>query len=303
MRSKLTGEEGAIVQKLPVLATVARTYRAVFGGLGSIYKASWLALLALTPLTGYVAYFEARDEASEIALVKFIWSSLSNLGVVSLAVAWQRYITIGASLPFVGSNLRDRSLWNYVGVGLKIGLLTFLPAGLVIVGVLFTLSQLLGVARPMDMPAPYLISSIVFNILVGVLAVAAAFRLSPLLAARAADDLQPSLEALWNRTRGNTWRLAATSLLCVLPPYLFSVLALGVLSRFGFDVATDDPRQASEWSPHVLAAAAMVATVLYPIAVCLVFGAIASTYNHFVEYAGPTREMSPEARMRLERRW
>ena len=299
----MTGAEGAIVQKLPVLATVARTYRAVFGVLGSIYKASWLALVVLTPLTGYVAFFEARDEASEIALVRFIWSSLGNLSVVSLAVAWQRYITIGASLPFVGSNLRDRSLWSYVGVGLKIGLLTFLPAGLVIVGVFFTLSKMLGVARPMDMPAPYLISSIVFNVLVGVLAVAAAFRLSPLLAARAADDLQSSFESLWNRTRGNTWRLAVTSLLCVLPPYLFSVLAFGVLSNVGFYIATDDPRQASEWSPHVLAAVAMVATLLYPIAVCLAFGAIASTYNHFVEYAGPTQEMSTEAQMRLEHRW
>jgi uncharacterized membrane protein YczE len=305
MHSNVTGTEGPIVQKLPVLATVARTYRAVFGELTSIYKASWLALVVLIPLTGYVAFFESRGEASGIASVKFIWSLFSNLSVISLAVAWQRYMTIGASLPLVGSNLRDRSLWNYVGVGLKIGLLTIFPAGLVMMAVAFTLSKTLGVA-PIDMPAPYLVASIAFNTLVGVLGIASAFRLSPLLAARAADDLQSSFQSLWNRTRANTWRLAMVTLLCMLPPYVLSLLAFGPLSNFGLQIATDDPTQVSEWSHHMFAAVAMVATLLYPIAVCLAFGAIANTYNHFVmaeEYVGPTQEMSAETQMRLEHRW
>jgi len=180
------------MQKLPVLATVAHTYQAVFRELGSIYRASWPWLVALTPMAGYVALFEARNAASEVALVKFIWSSLCNLAVISLAVAWQRYIVIGTPLRFVGSNLRDRSLWNYVGVGLKMALLTIFPAGLAMMALSFTLSQMFGGIRPMDMPAPYLVSTVIFDVLVGVLAFACVFRLSPLLPARAADDLQSS---------------------------------------------------------------------------------------------------------------
>jgi hypothetical protein len=293
-------------QKLPILATAARTYRAVFRELGSIYRASWPWLVALTPVAGYLAFFEARNATSEVALVKFIWSSLSNLAIISLAVAWQRYIVIGTPLRLVGSNLRDRSLWNYVGVGLKIGLLTIFPAGIAIIAVSFTLSQMLGVARPMDMPAPYLISTVLFDVFVGVLAFAFVFRLSPLLPARAADDLQCSFRSVWNRTRGNTWRLAMTSLLCAMPPYMFVMLALGVLTSIGLYFAGDDPSGPSEWSPHIFAVVAMVATSLNPIAVCLAFGAVAGTYNHFIRaerHDGLASEMSSEARLRLEHRW
>ena len=80
----------APMPKLPVFATVARTYRAVFGQLGSIYRACWPWVLGLTPVAGYLAFFEARQAASEVAQVKVIWSLLSNVATISLAVAWQR---------------------------------------------------------------------------------------------------------------------------------------------------------------------------------------------------------------------
>jgi hypothetical protein len=259
--------------KLPVFATAARTYRAVFGQLGSIYGASWPWLLALTPVAGYLAFFEAQDAASEVAQVKLMWSISSNLATISLAVAWQRYMVIGTPLRLVGRNLRDRSLWRHVGVGLKIGLFTILPAGLVILAVTLILPQVLGVDRPIDMPAPYFVSMLIF-VLVVLLAFAFVFRLSPLLPARAADDLRSSFRSVLNRTRGNTWRLAMTSVLCSLPAY--------ILGSIGLYLASDDPGGTSPWSPHAFPAVAMVATLLYPIAVCLAFGALAGTYNHFI---------------------
>ena len=271
------------MQKLPVFATVARTYRAVFAQLGSIYRACWPWLLGLTPVAGYLAFFEARQAASEVSEVKVIWSLLSNLATISLAVAWQRYMVTGTPLRLVGSNLRDRSFWNHVGVGLKIALLTIFPAGLVIIAVTLILSQVHDVVRPIDMPAPYLIAVVIFDVLLLALAFAVVFRLSPLLSARAADDLQSSFRSVWNGTRGNTWRLAMASLLCALPPY--------ALVSVGLYLASDDPSGLSQWSPHMFPAVAMVATLLYPVAVCLAFGVLASTYNHFVRDA-PASEMS-----------
>jgi hypothetical protein len=272
------------MQKLPVFATAACTYRAVFGQLGSIYGASWPWLLALTPMAGYVAFFEAQDAAAEVSQVKLSWSISSNLATLSLAVAWQRYMVIGAPLRLVGSNFRDRSLWRHVGVGLKIGLLTLLPAALVMLGVTVILSEVFGVVRPIDMPAPYFVAMLIFDALVVLLAFAFVFRFSPLLPARAADDLQLSLRSVWTRTRGNTWRLAMTSVLCALPTYIFISI--------GLYLASDDPGGTSPWSLYGFPAVAMVATLLYPIAVCLAFGALAGTYNHFVR-DDPAREVSP----------
>jgi hypothetical protein len=277
------------MQKLPVFATVAHTYRAAFGELGSIYRACWPWLLVLTPVAGYLAFFEAQDAAPEVAHIKVIWSVWGNVATISLAVAWQRYMVIGTPLRFLGSNLRDRSFWRHVGVGLKIGLFTIFPAALVILAVTFIVTQTLGVAQPIDMPRPYFVSLLIFDVFLVVLAFAGVFRFSPLLPARAADDLRSSFRSVWNRTRGNTWRLVMTSVLCALPSYLFAT--------FGVYLASDEPSGTSPLSPHIFPAVAMVATLLYPIAVCLAFGALASTYNHLVR-ADAAPEMSTEARLR-----
>ena len=160
-------------------------------------------------------------DATGFALFSNLVNILLLFAGVSIAVAWHRLLILGERPGFSGANVATGNLWHYVGMGIVIFLISFLPA----LAIVFSMSALLAPANE-GVPTPTVIALALLLYAVGAVA---ALRLSLLLPARAIADRGLTFRQTWVRTRGNTWRLFWGIVVTTVPPLPFkdtpSVLA------------------------------------------------------------------------------
>ena len=231
--------------KLPLWSTIGLSYSTYFRHFIDALSASWLWLVLVTPLTAVASWQQWSWMGAVIAgaqrgipvqtlALPFEVQVLSNvdyllvlLASVSIAVAWHRLMILGDHPGFSGSNVATRHLWRYIGIGLVIFLIFFLPAVIMFPMFYLFFPPLPGAGPPR---APFFVVLLAFVVL-DIFAVAVALRLTLLLPARAVGDLRLTFEQMWNRTRGNAWRLFWGVAFTTVPPLLLG--EIGVLFAGG----------------------------------------------------------------------
>jgi hypothetical protein len=228
--------------KLPVWDVVGQAYSDYFGHFADVLRVSWLWLVMGAALFGVLNWQQwsllgtvifnsiqhspfppsfAATAFGTMALTMGIADVVLFLAFVSIAVAWHRRIILDERPSFCGFNIATRSFWRYIGVGLAIGLLVILPLLLVLV----LLVVILSIAGKGNHPG---IAFVVVPLMVAayVATIAIALRLSMLLPARAAGDLDLNFARSWNRTRGNGLRIFCGILICMFAPPMAAEMVL-----------------------------------------------------------------------------
>jgi hypothetical protein len=199
---------------------------------------SWFTAAAANLMSGMpLQAMPARPV--ELIVLQTVSSLATLFAGVSIAVAWHRRLLLNEPPGFSGSNIGTPSLWRYVGVGLVICLIIALPALAIMAPMYLMLPR--GVANT---PNVAFFVAIPFLYIFGFVML---LRLSLLLPARAIDDISLTFQDVWNRTRGNTWRLFWGVVACFAPP-LF-VVQVGALILGGFPDPTKlaSGEMANQW--------------------------------------------------------
>jgi hypothetical protein len=235
--------DGKADPKLPLGTTIGLAYSSYFQNFIDVLRISWLYLLLVVPLIGatswqQMSWFSAAlanlgpgthlqaipARPVELTVLQIMSSLATFFAGVSIAVAWHRRLLLNEPPRFSGSNVGAPSLWRYIGVGLVICLIIALPALAIIAPIYLMLPR--GVANT---PNVAIFVAIPFLYIFGFVIL---LRLSLLLPARAVDNISLTFKEVWNRTRGNTWRLFWGVVACFAPPLL--IVQLGVLILGGF---------------------------------------------------------------------
>jgi hypothetical protein len=200
--------------KLPVWRTVGACYAFVAHNPIQLLRISWLALLMLLPVSALALWLVSPWQAptgqgpagftSEI--LRFLAGAAQLPFIASIAVAWHRLVLREERIADWRYLRFDSVVWQYAGVCLLLNLLLLVP----------TLNAALRGDPKLTGPAALVGSAILFLVLP---------RASLMLPAIALGrDLSPT-EA-WRASRGNTWRLALATMLCLLPLLLLIGLAV-----------------------------------------------------------------------------
>lgn len=214
--------------KLPLWDTICLSYSAYFDNFSNVLRVSWLWLVVVAPIAGFAGWAQGAwmtglvadtrhkmpaqmpaDQLSippEITLLIYSYDLIMLLAGVSIAVAWHRLILLGEQPRLSGANLPTVSLWRYVGIGLAIYVIATFPA----LVIFFPLAHFFpDVASPFvpgaaaaHSGAPFTLFLIPVFLVVYLAAVVVMLRLSILLPARAAGDLELTFKETWFRTRG-----------------------------------------------------------------------------------------------------
>ncbi len=240
-------------RKLPFWNTVTLAYSIFFRRFSEVLRAfwPWLTVLAvLTAITSWqqwswmltlLANLRAGDMSQMMAGLSqpFALLALGCLNIfclllagVSIAIAWHRLMILDEQPGFSIGNIMTKNFWRYVGVGIAICLIAFLPATAILWSTLYLLSS---VKAGWSSAATGFLALIVVAIVVYVVAVSV--RLSTLLPARAIGELDLNFREAWKRTRGNTGRLFWGLLLTTIAPLLPLELALTSLRDAAFSEA------------------------------------------------------------------
>jgi hypothetical protein len=203
-----------------------------------------------------------------------LFSNLVNILLlfagVSIAVAWHRLLILGERPGFSGVNVATGNLWHYVGMGIVIFLISFLPA----LAIVFSMSALLAPANE-GVPTPTVIALALLLYAVGAVA---ALRLSLLLPARAIADRGLTFRQTWVRTRGNTWRLFWGIVVTTVPPLLVAEIA------FLVTVGRTLPDSfASKNFVTEMTAVGMVFSAYYLLILPIGIGFLSHAYRHFFQ--------------------
>ena len=237
---------GSAQDKIPVIATVKFAFTSVFENLADVLRCTWLWIILTAPLLSYVSWLRTSHLATLFGKARNGGHPVSNLlpidqlpltvisqlllfiAVTSVAVAWHRRIILDEKPPTIGTNVLTASFWRYIGVGIAIFLIGGIPFSAVVGSVvLYNLS-----IHPDGNPFPtgagkFLLFVIAFAL--WLFAVVTMVRLSLLLPARAAGDIRTTFKEVWDRTRGNTWRIIVGLLLCAVPTYLVQMFFFAVV--------------------------------------------------------------------------
>lgn len=231
--------QGVPYPKLPLWSTIGLSYSTYFRHFIDALSASWLWLVLVTPLTAVASWQQWSWMSAAIAgakrgmplqtltfpleglVLSYVDYFLILLASVSIAVAWHRLMILGDHPGFSGDNVATRNLWRYIGIGLVIFLIFFLPA--VIMFPMFYLFFPSPGAGPPHEPFFVLILALM---VLDIFATAVTLRLSLLLPARAVGDWRLTFEQTWNRTRGNAWRLFWGVAFTTVPPLLLGDIAV-----------------------------------------------------------------------------
>jgi hypothetical protein len=195
------------------------------------------------------------------------------LAGLSIAVAWHRHIILGEYPRFSGSNIATKNLWRYVGMAILVGLIDMLPALVVALPMILLFSHTATAGAPRLMPAPLFL---LFPLLI-LVGTAVMLRLILLLPARAVGDVGVTFKEMWNRTRGNTWRIFWGLAACTLPPIL--VAEIGFVASFGFLGLR--ALASGEFVGFGVVASAMLFGIFYLLILPIGIGFLSHSYGHF----------------------
>jgi hypothetical protein len=228
--------------KLPLWNAICLSYSTWLHQFADVLRISWLWIV----LVGITSWLQWSWLGGAIANVKqglplqtsplesraliYMGGLVWILASISINVAWHRRIILGERPRLSGSNLITGSLWRYVGVGILITLVACLPVLLI-----FLLLTTLVLPIASALGARGFLFGLVFALVMIVLylaAIAVVLRLSPLLPARAAGDLDRTIGETWRQTRGNTWRMFWGLMACTFLPMI--VVQIAVVILFGF---------------------------------------------------------------------
>ena len=231
-------------------------------------QATWLAQATANMASGS----RALKPISEFAIPGNLTGLVFTLAGVSIAVAWHRRLLLDEAPGLSGSNLASGSLWRYIGVGIAIGLIVMLPAAAILLPTLVWLAP--HFAGKEYWPPALLIFLLVAAIYIAAFAVM--LRLSPLLPARAIGDLSLTFRQVWNRTRGNIWRISWGLFACSTPPILVLQIISVVFVGFPNPQSLDSGEQFVPW---VLTTVFLTCGTL--LLVPLWIGFLSHAYRHF----------------------
>lgn len=224
--------------KLPFWDSVSLSYATYFGNLAAVLRASWIWLLVIAALTALVSWHQWSWMTTVIANLKpgqplqptkpgelMVLLNASNLLLllagVSIAVAWHRLMILSEPPGVSGSNVATGNLWRYIGIGIAIFVIGFLPAAVV----MFLSFAFLFPPHTGSDPSPGSFAIIPLIFALYAIGFAVTVRLSLLLPARATGNRDLTLKQAWRRTSGNTWRLIWGFAITTLPPLLVAQTA------------------------------------------------------------------------------
>ncbi len=279
--------------RLPLRDTIGLSYSTYFRDFIDALRASWLWLIisaattAVTTWHQWAAIMALQSGATNHPLrlpqemmgfgylnVAILW-----LACVSIAVAWHRLLILGEHPGFSASNIFTKDVWRYVGMGLAIGLMCFLPIAVVAFPVFsfFRYAQYAGAGSP----SPWFVLIFLLIFVGYLIGVAVGLRLILLLPARAVGDLSLTFKQAWNYTRGNTWRLFWGIMATTFPLLLLIEIALALIGPGPF------PRNGVVDSDFVTRLTAMntIVMVYYLLILPVGIGFLSHAYRHFVSTA------------------
>ncbi len=231
--------------KLPLWNAICRSYSMWLHNFPDVLRVSWLWLIVI----GLVGWWQVSWLGGIVANARqgvppqlpslksraslYVGGLIWLLASTSITVGWYRRIILKERPRLSGSNLFTGSLWRYVGVGLLISVVVFIPLFLAILLLSFFLSfvmALFSLAPALKAhPIPVGLVTVSLMITLCVTAIAVVLRLSLLLPARAVGDRERTLEETWRRTRGNIWRLFWGHLACALLPIIIVQFAIAII--------------------------------------------------------------------------
>jgi hypothetical protein len=278
--------------KLPLRRIIALSYSTYFDHFGDVWRISWLWLLLVLPLAIATSWLQTAWLAQVItdmasgphtltrtagfALVGNITSLVFTFAGVSIAVAWHRRLLLDEAPGWSGSNVATGSMWRYICVGIAIGLIVMLPVAAILVPTLFWLGPLLaGTGHGPPSPAIFLLVFVIY-----IAAFAALLRLTPLLPARAIGDRTLTFRQVWNRTRGNIWRIFWGLTACSTPPLIALQIIFVVLTGFPNPLDIASGEHFVKW-----AATGIVFTCGNLLLVPIWIGFLSHAYRHFFRSA------------------
>lgn len=278
------------VPKLPLGTTIGLAYSTYSHGFKDVLQISWLWLAVLAPLTGLANWLQVSWIASVAKTLKpgmvpsltgrpigmlvlvYAGSLVFLLAGLSIAVAWHRRELLGEHPAASGHNVVTASLWRYALSLLLLGLIVMGPMLAIMLPIFFwVIPQAVHGAQPAGLPV-----LLILVMATVVAATAVAVRLMPVLPARAIGDVAVTFKDVWNRTRGNIWRLYWGTLACLVPPML--VMQIIFLSLIGFG----DPRRFADdgfvWRMTIVST---LVSLCYLLVLPIWVGFLSHTYRHF----------------------
>jgi hypothetical protein len=283
--------------KLPLWDTIGLSYANYFHNFRDVLLICWLWLIVVAPLWAIVSGVQWSWMAKVIADLKqgvspprpihlvlpvelraLIWgvSLVFMLAGTSIAVAWHRRIILGEQPRLSGSNVASGSFWRYLGIGIVIVLIALVPVlvGFLVFFVFVSPFASHGASGSLNRGLALLIFLVMFCLYLTGIAII--LRLCLLLPARAVGDLGTTFKQVWNRTRGNTWRLFWGILACVLPPGL--IIEVISLILFGFP---NPAKLAGDSLPVAFVAISSILMVCYLLTLPIWIGFLSLSYLHF----------------------
>ncbi len=226
--------------KLPVWRTTSDCYRLVFNHLGDFVRISWLWILVMIPVyaMAHAAVWYATESPAKLTgeVVKAFISLLpmipESIFLASIAVGWHALILCGDSPTTSKKLLIDLTVLRYSGWAWLIFILPFFVATSPLGLIDWSPNQ-----EPSDADAIVIASFSLCAIMWSLIGSIIWFMLTPrwcLKLPAIALRQNVALSESWRLTKGNTWRLTWTSLMCAIPSL---VASMAVLWHF-FDAPT-----------------------------------------------------------------
>jgi hypothetical protein len=287
--------------KLPLGETISLSYAWFFQKFADVLRISWLWLTLGAALFGLASWLQLTWMASSVANAQrgathlevapasgFGWTMalawlVMMFGTTSIAVAWHRRILLDEQPGLSGANLVSTALWRYIGIGIAIMLITFLPLLVIFVPAALVLGLNGHSAVPNQSNG--LVFALIFLAIFALYVTALSFmlRLSLLLPARATGDLALTFRQAWHRTRGNTWRMFWGLLACSVPP----LVALQIISAVVM-AAVGAPKLAPTSEQIIVPALGLtvMSAVMFMISLLIVpiyIGFLSHCYRHFFQ--------------------
>lgn len=242
--------ESSRLRRLPVLPTVARSYREYAANFVDVLRISWVWLAILTALVYLATWLQYSwivaaisdlkssvpdgptpqpapampPMSSAASLAVLAADALTVVAALSIAVAWHRYVLLGEPARSCAPNVLTIYPWSYAAAVILAVLAVSIPVVVSAAALLWVyLPQGGGFGGPFD---PVMVVIAVFD----AMALAALIRLSLLLPARAIGAHEVGFREAWHKTAGNTLRLVwGIALTAVIPFLLAQALATAFL--------------------------------------------------------------------------
>lgn len=298
MSSTSEAQDGA-VPKLPLWDTIGAAYSTYFRNFLDVLLISWFWLVVVAPLMVLAGWMQFSWMAGTMAELQqgappqttYLWVALPigygvNLLVmaagVSIAVAWHRRVILGEHTRLSVSNVASGSFWRYVGVGILICLIAFIPMILGFLLLIAFLAPFSSHAIPGGQHLGMIALIVPVMILLYLTGITVILRLCLLLPARAVGDLSVTFTRAWKRTHGNTWRMFWGTVACALPPVLIlEIVSLVLLVPFIPHVVPGKPLPVLPLPFFPLILMSAIFTVYYLLILPLWIGFLSLSYLHF----------------------